>query len=195
MGFFTSLRRLWTVIRSDEPSTAAWRLDDTRERIHSGLQEMDAEARLADAAQPEENIGYSLGTPLGLIRVGEGAIRWINVRRSAPLGLARRHGSSYDIELGVPDRSLGPRSPKVHIKSVKVKRLPLLSHVEDVRWKGKDFGLRIIDRLNSDDSLKALMWNTDLEMRSFPDKRCWLLSMWQISRIAPSRSYGSGIRP
>jgi hypothetical protein len=131
---------------------------------------MGIEAQLADADQPEENIGHTLGTPLGLIRIAEGVIRWINVRRSAPLGFARPYGSSHRVDFGVPDGYLRSRSPKVHIKTGKVKSSPLHSQVKDVRWEGKDFGLGIIDRLNRDDSLKALMWDANLDVRSFPDK-------------------------
>ena len=70
-------------------------------------------------------------------------------------------GWSYYIQYVVPDPRLGLDSPEMKIKSVRKKTFPLFGRVVDLHWKGNDLGLGIIDRLNSDISIKRTLMHTD----------------------------------
>jgi len=58
-----------------------------------------------------------------------------------------------------------------------VKSFPLVGQVVDLRWKGEDFGLGIIGRLNGDVSIKhAVMRSDDVGIYAHGDRRCWIIS-------------------
>ena len=83
----------------------------------------------------------------------------------------------YHTGYGVPDPKVAPKFPKVKIKSIKVKDFPLIGDVVDIRWKGEDFGLRLIESLNGVSSLlKPMMKSGDLEIRVYPKHECWVLT-------------------
>ena len=122
-----------------------------RDELCASLQAMGVDARMKERGQPEEKTGEG---SLGLIDIGRGPIRWINVR------LVDRGETSVRInDYGVPDsRNL----PELAIQSVRVKTFPLFGRVIDVRWKGNDLGRGIAERLGSDATIKgAIIGNGD----------------------------------
>ena len=148
--------------------------DKTRDGICAGLRMCGIDARMAVRGQVEEEVAGE--GSLGIIHVPDGPIRWINVRKE-------RHGSGqssttyYYTEYGVPDSRLGLDSPKAQIQTVRVKSLPIVGKVVDLRWKGGDSDLGIIGRLNSDDQLKQpIMESRDVTITAIRDYRCWIMS-------------------
>jgi hypothetical protein len=126
---------------------------------------------MAERGRAEEKTG---GGSLGLIDIRKGPIRWINVRK-----VVRHHGRMFDyfFDYGVPDPRLGPYLQKPRIRSVRTKDFPLVGRVIDLHWKGRDFGVGIISRLNSDFKLKQpIMRGQDVEIRAHGDSRCWIIS-------------------
>lgn len=146
--------------------------DRTRENFCEGLQRLGIHAQMAERGCAEENIG--LGGPLtsrnytkslGVIDISEGPIHWVNVLKKREPG---KGGGSivYYAEYAVPDTRLGPNSPRLRIKSVSVKTFPLVGKVVDLNWKGIDFGLRFIGRMNSDLGWKLIeRLNSDPELK------------------------------
>lgn len=174
MGFFDQIRGI--------------ALDKTRDNICAGLQSLGIDAQMAERGRREEKIGGK--GSLGLIDIPEGPISWINVRKETQHGgQGGRYtydegpfndGGSYTdyyIEYGVPDRRLSPGHPEYRIISVRIKTPPLFDQVSDLHWKGEDFGLGIIDRLDSDISLKQpIMKSHDVIIRAHGDHMCWIIS-------------------
>jgi len=150
--------------------------DHARDDICAGLQRLGIDAQMAPRRGPEERVGGS--GFLGVIDITEGPIRWVNVRKVTHSGGPEGGGGTdYYTEYGVPDSRLGPNSPKPQIKTVRMKTFPLFGKVVDLHWKGKDFGLEIISRLNSDTSLKdPIMRSRDVTIRAHGDHSCWIIS-------------------
>jgi len=156
MGFFSRVRKALPVIKRIE--------DVEKEKLQlqcSALQSLGVDARVASRGQLEEGLEKRLeGASVGVIDIAEGPIRWINVR-----GVTHQVGgegaytsggpTNYWTHYGVPDTRLGPNSPSVKIKTVRIRNFPLIGKVVDLRWKGKGFGLRIVNRLNNDLQLKS----------------------------------------
>ena len=83
----------------------------------------------------------------------------------------------FPIDYVVPDPKVYPEFPKVTIRTVRVKGFPLFGKVIDLRWEGEDFGLGIIDHLNSDISIRGSLMNSyDLKVMVDPVHSCWALS-------------------
>ena len=123
----------------------------------------------------EENIEKGVRSKsLGLIEIYEGAIHWVNLVRKR-----MQTENWYYIKYGVPYPRLQPDSPHVRIKSVRIRTSPLFGQVVDLRWKGKDSGLGIISRLNSDISIKhpiMTQLNCDVKIRAHGNHECWIIS-------------------
>jgi hypothetical protein len=125
-------------------------------------------------------IGVSIvGSPVSAtVHIPQGPIRWFNVMEQSKW-LAPATGSMgiFLTRYGVPDQRLKPSSHKVQIKANSKKALLGLGRTVDLKWKGKDGGLGIIDRLNSDISLKGLMmWSGgDEEIRANRHHGCWII--------------------
>lgn len=151
--------------------------DKARHDIFAGLQSLGIDAQMAWRDRSEENIECGVySKSLGLIDIPQGPIRWVNVIKKTTHGPGG-DSITYYIKYGVPDPKLEPDSPKYRIKTVRVKMFPLLGRVGDLRWKGKDFGLGVISRLNSDYELKhPIMKSRDLIIRAHGDHRCWIIS-------------------
>ena len=123
---------------------------------------------------------------MGVIDIAGSPIRWVNVKKSVDSGLGIfiisfgtlvGGGSDWYTEYGVPDPRIGPTFPNVQIKTVRVKRLPLIGKAVDLRWKGDDFGLRVMDRLSSDRSIsQPIMDSYGLEVRAHSGDGCWILT-------------------
>jgi len=145
--------------------------DKTRDNICAHLQTLGIDARIVPRGRLEEEIGGS--DSLGIIAIREGPIRWVNVRK----GSSGQGGTFYYTGYGVPDPRLEPNSPRVRIKTVRVKTSPLFGKVVDLRWEGRDSDLGIIGRLNSDAQLKQpIMESRDVTIEAVGDYGCWIIS-------------------
>jgi len=176
MGFFGKVREAF---RDKE--------QDMITSFYTGLQSLGISAQILPRGRPEENIRHGSRC---LIDIPEGPIRWVNLREvnnTTLSGGGRDHYTDY----GVPDLRLEPNSPKLLIKSVRIKNIPLFGEIVDLRWKGKDAGLGIIGRLNSDASLKRpIMIRHNVYVQGYGKHRCWVISMssdWLTEWDVPSR--------
>ena len=88
-----------------------------------------------------------------LLTLAVPTIAWLNIRKVPEL-------PGFPIDYVVPDPNVDPEFPKVIIRTLRVKAFPLFGEVIDLRWKGEDFGLGIIDRLNSDISIRYPLMNS-----------------------------------
>ena len=163
-------RWLRAAIRFLEEYFFAWFVPlRARRELCDTLLEIGVPARLAKGRQPEEE--YGSGRYAGLINIGDGPIRWININ-IVPGGVD--YPGRYVIEYGVPDsRDL----PEVSISAVFARTLPAIGRITAVRWEGKDGGLGILGRLNRDASLgeSVMEKQCDLTIRSRPKHGCWLI--------------------
>jgi hypothetical protein len=155
--------------------------DKTRDRICADLQGLGVKAHMATRGQLEENMGSTfleLKESLGIIYISDSPIRWIDVRRSIAVSKDDFRQLSCYIVCGVPDFRLNPKV-KLQIESDHFKRF-LLWRKEKValRWRGKDSGLGIIRRLDSDTSINQTIMMSDFELRirSISDHKCWIIS-------------------
>jgi hypothetical protein len=171
MGFFDKIREKYR--------------DRTRDNVCAGLRELGIDAQMAPRGRTEERLGK--GNSLGVIDIANGPIRWVNIYIVRPSGEGSLpfEREQYYTDYGVPDPRLRPQSSKPHYKSVHKKTALLRGQVIDFYWKGKDFGLGILDRLNDDTSLKdSLMKSPDVEIQVadyFDDSdmdwhRCWVIT-------------------
>lgn len=140
--------------------------DKTRDNICAGLQSLGIDAQMAERGRSEEKIGGK--GSLGVIDIPEGTIRWVNVSRISAQGSR----TWYSTEYGVPDSRLWKViSPKLEIKSARKK--------DSWLWKGKDAGLGLIHRLNSDTSIGyplLLSKSPKITIRAYSDNSCWVIS-------------------
>ena len=150
--------------------------DHTRDNICAGLQALGIDAQMAAQGRPEETIETGFYTQsLGMIDIAEGPIRWVNVRKRQPRGPDA--SVAYYTDYGVPDTRLEPDSPRPRIESVRIKTSLLVGQVVDLRWRGEDFGLGIVSRLNSDASIKGpIMRSRDVTIQAYSDHKCWIIS-------------------
>ena len=88
------------------------------------------------------------------------------------------HKTNWFMRYGMPDQRLSLSFPAIKVKP-KLKKPGLLGirRVVDMQWTGEDSGLGIIDRLNSDVSLKSPIMNTggDVEIRAERPYGCWII--------------------
>ena len=129
---------------------------------------------------------------LGLIDIAMGPVHWVNLRKLTATS-GGPHGDytseRYYTDYGVHDLRVTD-FPKVWISLVQVNIFPLIGPVRKVIWKGQDFGLGIIDRLNADRSLKnPIMGSPDLQIWAEPKHGCWIIST--KGRRAPTRTLWS----
>jgi len=133
-----------------------WHPDHARDDICFRLRLTGVEARMAGRGREEEKIGG--GGSRGLIDIGEGPIRWVNVRKLIGLD----EGSSTDryTEYLVPDPRISSVLPKVRIWTQEVRDRWFFGKVVGLRWKGDDSGFGILDRLRRDLSLNPPLLNS-----------------------------------
>jgi hypothetical protein len=157
-------------------------LDNTRGELCDALCAIGVRAVMAEGDPPQKSTAGPFGLySLGLINIGEGPIRWVNIARDYDL-FADDWGGRYMIEYGVPD----PRDLlDIRLQSVRDRTLPLLGRSTGVHWQGKDQGLRLIARLNGASVADALMdAKLDLTIQSLPTHGCWVIA--QNGRAAPA---------
>ena len=165
--------------------------DHGRDEMCAHLRTLGIEAEMSERGRPEEKIGGSpkfLGIfdqgprSLGIIEIQDAPIRWVNVRT----GRDPDTGTFWDIEYGVPDARITEDFPKVEIRTNHIKGIPLVGKVVDLKWKGKDFDLGLIKRLNHDVSLNEhILDSHGLNFGAYPEHGCWILEV--IDVITPSR--------
>ncbi len=128
------------------------------------LAELGVPARVAEPGRPEEE--FLRGSRELIDILDEGPIHWVNLHFDPGL-------ESYDTEYGVPDsRSL----PEVRVRSIRVKTAPVFGKVVGVRWQGKDGGLGIADRLQSDAELSHVLERTpEVFVHHFHKHNCWII--------------------
>ncbi len=144
-----------------------------RDDFCAGLQQrLGIDAALAPRGRPEEEVKRAnRSRSLGLIDIPVGQIRWVNVQEFWDV-----EDTYYCATYGVPDPKITPTFPKVNIRSVSVKSPRVLGNVVRVDWKGKDFGLGVIDRL-AEHQWEALMRSAvDMEISAHPEYGCWAMS-------------------
>ena len=138
--------------------------DKTRDNLCATLQSIGVDAQMAERGLAEEGIECGMSsTSLGMIEIGKSTIHWLNV-------IKRERGFAggeitYFIKYGVPDPRLRTGSPKVKIKARLKDTLFGLRKATDLQWEGKDSGLGIINRLNSDITLKNLIAKTKVNVK------------------------------
>lgn len=153
--------------------------DKTRDNICDFLQSMGIDAQMAERGRGEENIeSGSYSKSLGIIDITKGQIRWVNVVKRSEESPG---GMKYYIKYGVPDSRLWVIiSPNLEIKSARKK--------DNWQWKGKDAGLGLIHRLNSDISIGYTLLKSNspkTTIRAYPNHNCWVISI-EISDISVS---------
>ena len=158
--------------------------DHTMDDLCQHLQSLGVTAQMAERGEPEEKAVSDHGTSLGVIKIAEGPIRWIDWRT---VTIPAREGASYFAYYGVPDSRLSSLVPaKVRIQSVRVRNFPLLGDVVDVRWEGN--APDIVERLSRDSALKhSIMRGHDVTITSNRAHRCWVIS--PLEWEAPSKSH------
>ena len=147
--------------------------DKTRDKLCSYLQTMGIDAQMAERGRPQESIDSVVSTKtLGIIDIAKGPIRWVNVtNRIVPGGFRWTGRVIYDIKYVVPDTRLRAKSAEVQIKSSVVGNT--------WQWKGRDSGLGVIDRLNSNTSMAHALIQSNsaqITIRAYPDYRLWVMS-------------------
>lgn len=154
--------------------------DKTRDAVCKSLLKLGLDVRPARRGRAEEKTGEG---SLGLIDIPGETVEWANVRRVTTSG----SGVSYRTDFGVPDPKLSPDFPDVRIRSVYKKTFPMFGRVIDLHWKGEDFGLGIISRLNSDSSIKEpILSGTGVIIRSHGRYGCWTISTDTLTIPSPA---------
>ena len=160
-----------------------------RKELRPAFQAFGVKVQLSSRERLEKDItSIWPGRSFAFIDVTSGPIRWVNFKEN------RYDENTKYMEYGVPDFKVKPTFPKVRIRSARVRSVPLVGNILDVRWRGKDFGLGLIDRLNGDVSLRQPMSNAfstgyligDLAIDAYPKNGCWILAERTRSEL-PSR--------
>jgi hypothetical protein len=164
--------------------------DKTRDNVCVGLQELGLNTVIAERGRIEEKV-FGDGS-LGITRIFDGPIRWVNTRRKRIYReLFGKYGvpTEYYTDYGVPDSRLGIDSPSAGIRAIHLYAGPLSDKVVDIHWDGGESYPDIIDRLNSNTEIKeTIMRNVDIDIMAFP-VGCWLISTkWSDDyRIIPTK--------
>jgi len=126
---------------------------------------------------------------IGVIDILDAPVRWLHVQKTTARGEPGTESTTYYIDYVIPDPTLTPDFPKVKVKAVRKKSFPLVGGAVDVEWRGKDFGLGIVGRLDGDSSLRNTITqrNNDVEIRAYPDHECWLITESFSFQSPPTR--------
>ena len=146
-----------------------WHPDQAGDDICFRLRLMGVEARMAARG---EKIGG--GGSLGLIDIGEGPIRWVNVRKL--IGLGDPGDTERYTEYLVPDLRIASVLPQVRIWTEDARDRWFFGKVVGLRWKGHDSGFGILDRLRRDLSLNPPLLNGERVDIISTSYGCWILS-------------------
>ena len=160
--------------------------DHTRDDLCAALQALGIQAQMSERGRPEEKI-TRFGISVGIIDIPDELIRWVEVKNGT---LSGGDVDTYNhINCGVPDSRITAGFHKVEIRIERIKRIPLVGKVVDLKWAGKDFGLGLIERLSHDVSLnKPILESLSeglFEIGAYPDHGCWILTVQD--ELTPSR--------
>ncbi len=141
------------------------------EELCAELCSMGVEARLTEHTRPQE---MKRGRA---IDIAGSPIRWINM-------LFEISSDPTDtIEYVIPDSG---HIPPIQLQSKWVRTFPMFGSIIDVRWKGNDRGTGILQRLSSDDIIKASIKATcEVTIRGCPEHGCWLIVQKRDNRKSP----------
>lgn len=160
----------------------------TLHRIYTGLRAIGLDAQKVERGRPEEHIGEDWkGKSQGLIEIQGSPIRWVNVLKEETSGTGPNNPGSVDYHKVylIPHPSMGLQ--KLELKSVRVKSVPVVGRVVDLKWKGNFEGNKI-SQFSQDISLSQTLirLKEDIEVHSHPDHGCWsLLSSRSSTGIFP----------
>lgn len=155
----------------------------TLEGLCGTLQSLGVKADVVAVPAIDLSLGRVLGRLGSLGRVIRGIDRffsdrgWLNVEdgpiRWAHLDYAENYAA---VRYMIPDSEMQPGFPRVRLRAVRLKTFPLFGRPIGVRWKGRDYGLRVVDYLRQDGSLtNVVMDGVELEIRSVPARGWWTL--------------------
>ena len=149
----------------------------TRDEMCAALQAIGVQAQMLERGRPEEKITRGRRKSLGIIDIQDELIRWVDVKKGFTHDYEDGRDTYWDIEYGVPDSRLIACCHKVKIKTVRLKTIPVFGKVVDLKWEGEDLGLGLSERLNFDVLLNKLLMDThDMEIGSYPEDSCWILT-------------------
>ncbi len=147
-----------------------------RDKLCAHLRILGIQAQISERGRPEEKIA-PWGKSLGIIDTQDALIHWVNISKDNDPD----NKALWYIEYGVPDSRITAGFPKVAIRTKRIKRVPILGKVIDLKWKGKDFGLGLIEGLSHDVSLKEqIMVAHDLDIDAYPEHSCWILTVEDV---------------
>lgn len=152
---------------------------DPRMEFLSGLRNLGLDAEMAPRGHRLENSRG--GGSLGVINLGEGLIRWVNLLKVT----YGDGGDYYYADYGIPDRRLTPDyAHQIRLRSRKVRRYPIFGSVSSVRWEGQDAPFQVLAQLNGDTELPV-------GLATAPDVRIWAdgeYRYWVITTPAGHKS-------
>jgi len=166
-----------------------------RYKVCDRLCAMGVDARIPERGRPEENIGMD-AWPWGrgerpfeseaLIEIRGSPIRWVNVLAVEKPG-GQYVTSTYVVTRWVyvvPDPCVSTQAGYMLAKSVRVRSVPLIGSVSNIRWDCKSPS-NLIKRISDDVFLNQslIRLNEDITLCSFLEYNCWSI----LSSRPPSR--------
>ncbi len=155
----------------------------SRHKVCAGLRRLGLDAIVMKRGCPEENIGeegWVLGKDeksLGLIELRDRPIRWVNV-----LDIVRGKGTQGEDVVHrnvylVPDPMVSSKGEYMLANSVRVKSIPLIGRVVDIRWEGGKSHGNLMRRMSNDILLNRslIRLKEDVTIRGFPEYSCWAI--------------------
>ena len=176
--------------------------DHARDKLCEDLQALGIQAQMSERGRPQEKILPIRQRSLGVIDIVEGPIRWIHVTHVARVNMAPY--SYRTLMYGVPDPKVRSGYPEVRLIAKSFEEGPVSRWwqrnvggqsnvgIDKVRWEGKDFGLRLIDRLSDDVSLNKpiIVCKDELEIAADSEHNCWIVTVSTVytrKQASPSK--------
>jgi hypothetical protein len=184
--------------------------DRTRRRLSTDLRSIGLNIHIAERGYPEEGVsGGLMGNSLGLIRVLDSPIHWINLLEHPA---SRYASATYTNVYVVPDSRVRSGG-YLELRSARKRSASVYGRVIDLDWTATFVGTRVvvnpeeewdddmeerlIDRLTNDVTLKTglVKLNEDITIRSIPNFWCWAISSgsyqesglsYELKGLAPS---------
>jgi hypothetical protein len=164
--------------------------DKTRYRLCTHLRTLGLNVQVSERGLPEEGIsGGLIGTSIGLLEVQDSPIRWINMLEHPA---SRYAAAAFTNVYVVPDNRVRSGG-YLELRSTRQRNASVYGRVIDLYWTANFVGTRVtatseewdedmeerlLDRMNSDNSLKErlIRLNEDIMVRSVPNFWCWAIS-------------------
>ena len=184
--------------------------DRTRRNLTNDLQIIGLNVHLAMRGHPEEGVaGGLMGNSLGLIRVMDSPIQWINLIEHPA---SRYASATYTNVYVVPDNRVRSGG-YLELRSARKRSASVYGRVIDITWTANFVGTRVVvnpeeewdddmeerllNRMNKDTILKTslIRLNEDITIRSVPNFWCWAISSGsyqesglshEVKKLAPS---------